>query len=209
MALVGMLPYGVVSSWSIFSLRKSGIYYKRKKDWRFVEVGGTSLVGVFQQFLNINGTKPLVNYYRQSYISLRNLKHQLFPPCDSKTFCSCCIVSAMVLCHLNWARSRDWVIVNCWDYLMIAITTFSKAFLDILILSTLENLKDNEYIAALTYLAKFLSMNFLSHYDDQLPFWQLHINIVEVVAWVLGSIFEIKTTVLQVRRWLCNLHRRC
>ena len=33
---------------------------------------------------------------------------------------------------------------------MIAITTFSKAFLDILILSTLENLKDNEYIAALT-----------------------------------------------------------
>ena len=65
---------------------------------------------------------------------------------------------------------------------MIAITTFSKAFLDILILSTLENLKDNEYIAALTHLATFLSMNFLSHYDDQLPFWQLHINIVEVVA---------------------------
>ena len=65
---------------------------------------------------------------------------------------------------------------------MIAITTFSKAFLDILILSTLENLKDNEYIAALTNLATFLSMSFLSHYDDQLPFWQLHINIVEVVA---------------------------
>ena len=65
---------------------------------------------------------------------------------------------------------------------MIPITTFSKAFLDILILSTLENLKGNEYIAALTYLATFLSMNILSHYDDQLPFWQLHINIVEVVA---------------------------
>ena len=63
-----------------------------------------------------------------------------------------------------------------------SITTFSKAFLETLMLSTLENLKDNEYIAALTYLATFLSMNFLSHYDDQLPFWQLHINIVEVVA---------------------------
>ena len=65
---------------------------------------------------------------------------------------------------------------------MIAITTFSKAFLDILILSTLENLEDNEYIAALKYLATFLSMNFLSQYDDQLPFWQLHINIAKVVA---------------------------
>ena len=51
-------------------------------------------------------------------------------------------------------------------------------------------------------------MNFLSHYDDQLPFWQLHINIVEVVAWVLCSILEIKTTMLQVRRWLGHLHRR-
>ena len=64
-----------------------------------------------------------------------------------------------------------------------AIITFSKAFLDTLILSTLENLKDNKYIfVAHTHSATFLSMNFLSHYDDQLPFWQLHINIVEVVA---------------------------
>ena len=67
MALVGMLPYGVVSSWSIFSLRKSGIYCKRKRDWRLFEVGGTSFVWGFQQFLNINGTKPRINYYRQSY----------------------------------------------------------------------------------------------------------------------------------------------
>ena len=40
------------------------------------------------------------------------------------------------------------------------LTTFSNAFLDTLILSTLENLKDNEYIAALTYLAAFLSKYF-------------------------------------------------
>ena len=38
-----------------------------KKDWRFFEEGGTSLVGVFRQFLNINGTKSHINYYRQSY----------------------------------------------------------------------------------------------------------------------------------------------
>ena len=36
-----------------------------------------------------------------------------------------------------------------------AITTFSKAFLDTLILSTLENLKDNECIDALTHLSTF------------------------------------------------------
>ena len=36
-----------------------------------------------------------------------------------------------------------------------AIITFSKAFLDTLILSTLENLKDNECIDALTHLATF------------------------------------------------------
>ena len=38
-----------------------------KKIDAFFEVWGTSLVWVFQQFLNINGTKPRINYYRQSY----------------------------------------------------------------------------------------------------------------------------------------------
>ena len=197
MALVGMLPYGVVSSWSIFSLRKSGIYCKRKRDWRLFEVGGTSFVWGFQQFLNINGTKPRINYYRQSYyFAIWNINYSHLA--IRRPFV------AAVLC-LPWYSviwiEQDWGLSHYKlhkNYLMIenAIITFSKAFLDTLILSTLENLKHNEYIVAHTHSAAFLSMNFLSHYDDQLPFWQLHINIVEVVAWVLCSILEIKTTVL-------------